>query len=150
MKCGLNEAIARELILAQAASDGGKNIKDLLDLTPYVPGLRKAYKKGYSAKDDHLWNAVDMIKTAHGRSGFSFYETHDPTVQYKWWDMTLIYFNFKVDGIRYQISFHSPCSIESRGVKKDRREIMNARHQTHWDRRDSRYAARVLAEKIFM
>lgn len=174
MKHGLNEAIARELILAQAASDGGKHIKDLLDLTPYVPGLRKAYKKGYPAKEDHMRNAVAMIKTAHGRSGFSFYETKDPKIQYRTNDMTLVYFNFKVDGIRYQISFHSPGPIEIHGIKdmkeimnaeyrdcdrrnsgytapgiKDRKEFMNARHKTHWDRKDSRYAARVLAEKIF-
>lgn len=144
MKCGLNEAIARELILAQAASDGGKNIKDLLDLTHTVPGLKSAYKEGYSDKDKHIRKALKLIQRSHGKSGFSYYVTKDPEILYRWEPMNLIYFNFKVDGIRFQMSFHSP--YEFLDDEKDNKS--NKKHMTHWDRKDSRYAARVLAEKV--
>ncbi len=139
MKKGLNEAIARHIILAQVASDGGKGIDTLWNaIRAYMPGTRKARFRGYDDKDQHITKALDLISAAHGRSGFSYFISKDPGL----YDMTLVYFNFKLYGMRYQISFHTYLNL-------DRYSKKNSAHQTKWDEKDSREAARFLAHELF-
>lgn len=141
MKRGLNEAVARHIILAQIASDGGKRIDDLWEaVRGYMPGARKAMFCGYDDKDRRIIKALDLISAAHGRSGFSYYITKDPGL----YRMTLVYFNFKVHGQRYQISFHTYLDLS-----KYTRSGKNASHKTKWDEKSSREAALYLAHEMF-
>ena len=139
MKKGLNEAVARNIILAQVASDGGKGIDELWDnVRDFLPGTRKARFCGYEDKDSRLIAAIDLINKAHGKSGFSYYITTDPEL----FDMTLVYFNFRLDGTRWQISFHTYLDLKY-AMRK------NLHHRTKWDEKNSREAAMYLAHALF-
>lgn len=95
----VDKEIALLLCRAQNASDGGKYLHhaDRRSLAG------KDFCNGYAVKDDFIFKAVSLI--ASKRSSFSYY------IEYSGEDWCaapiLIYFNFKIDGERFQVSFHS-------------------------------------------
>lgn len=146
MKKGLNEAVASYLVSAQLASDGGKGIRMLKwELSGYVPdSFKKRWIDGYKNKDKYVLKAINAINRAHGTSGFSFFVTEGDDKA-----PTLVYFNYKIDGERRQISFHS-FDKELDRFKSSK----GKRHWTSWDNKDrirkdqSRRNAEELAMKV--
>lgn len=131
----IEKRIARCLVMAQSASDGGKGIRDLYESlkgTDCYYAVLEANKQGYERKDDEILRALNLIASARNKSGFHFY------VAKRAWDVTpyLVYFNFHIGKKRYQISFHTFLPLE---------KWVNTSHTTRWDHRDSREAARKLA-----
>ena len=125
-----DKIIARNIILAQTASDGGKGIEDIKNLFP-VSNI--AYYKGYVAKDGYIKKAIQGIQK-NKNSIFRFYVKKDKNIS-----NYIIYFNFKVDGERFQVSFHS---------FKDWSKYERGNCQTRWDKKDSREACLRLYEEI--
>ena len=99
--------IARILYLAQSASDGGKGIYKLPNdsgVSHYQDSYRICYKKAYAAKDSLIIRAIDLINRSHDKTvRFSVRESTDQNGQ----KCYLVYFDFKVEGKREQVSFHS-------------------------------------------
>lgn len=98
MKKRTNKEIAKLLIRAQNASNGGKS-KSLLGKTALA---KQDYRNGYDVKDWLIAKAI--AKIANERSGFDFYigrcsDNTDATA--------IIYFTTKIDGRRVQMSFHT-------------------------------------------
>lgn len=130
----MDKRVAKSIVYAQVASDGGKGIGSLYDISP------DAYLSGYAGKDEHIWTAIRRIQKLHGKSGFSFYVTDGGCTPY------LVYFNYKIGGVRRQISFHS---FDDRLLGLWNTSA-SARHATHWDKACSRDNARELWEVVVM
>lgn len=125
-----DKIIAKYIILAQTASDGGKGMKSLNRL---FPTSNLACYKGYQAKDGYIKKAIMGILKSKN-SIFRFYCKQD-----KWVANYIVYFNFKLEGERYQVSFHS---------FKDWSHFENSNCGTRWDKRDSREACLRLFEEM--
>jgi hypothetical protein len=95
--------IFKNIVHAQIASDGGKEIDDLCFTEGALKMSKMYYKKGYNAKDSCIRKAIKNINACKN-SGvyYNIKETYEfRNTCY------IIYFNFKIDGVRHQVSFHS-------------------------------------------
>lgn len=102
----LDRYIAKQIIFAQLASDGGKKDKEVLNrISPFVPLSEVHYKKGYHTKDHCIINAIRAIQR-NPQSGFRYHVKADRTL-YSGAHVFIVYFNFKIGEERYQISFHT-------------------------------------------
>ena len=112
----LNKSICSYLIKAQLCSDAGKDI---------YPSSTKAGKIarsfGYTHKDYFIQKAMDKINSTPV-SGFSYYVAPGIGVGAD----TVVYFNFKFNGERHQISFHSYNNFKS---------YQSNSHKTRWDKK---------------
>lgn len=136
--------IARAIIKAQAASDSGKGIDEL-----NARGLRGAHHMGYDVKVQYIRRAVELIMGT-GKSMFHTYTTDNcsPTG----FISMITYFDFKINDIRYQISFHTPHS----GMYETDKDIIKLMsfigkgRPTRWDGNigGSRYASQVLSDYL--
>lgn len=101
----LDKYIAKQIVLAQIASDGGKRQNDVLKrVTPLLPISRKYYKKGYKNKDHCIMEAIKVIQK-NPNTGFHYHVKVDRTL-YSGAHVFIVYFNFKINGESYQVSFH--------------------------------------------
>lgn len=135
---------ARHIILAQSASDGGKYDWEEAEIPRFlIPSdphaCKRAWTRGYPAKDEHILCAVREIARRRGASGIHFYVTVDSERIAKY----LVYFTFKIEGERYQVSFHSFDDRLRRFIKAGDRS-----HHTRWDHKISRDACCVLAAHV--
>ena len=128
-------AIAREVILAQVASDGGKGIEEIRNI---LPSSFPAYDNGYGSKDYHILRAIHLIVRGKD-SNFRFH------VQFRKGDWSpIVYFCYRWAGTKLQVSFHVPnCEEIYNWIKKGNRGFF-----TRWDQLSSREAVKALAELI--
>jgi len=96
----IEKAIIRAIIMAQISSDAGKGIHRI-----YIPGGNFPAIKKYRAKEFYELRALKMITASH-RCGINFWCEFAP--DQNGIDSVLVYFDIKVDGKRFQISFHNP------------------------------------------
>lgn len=102
----LDKYIAKHIILAQIASDGGKGQNDVLErVVPLLPISEIYYKKGYRAKDHCIIEAIKAIQK-NPNTGFYYHVKVDRTL-YSGAHCFIIYFNFKIGKETYQVSFHT-------------------------------------------
>ncbi len=92
----LDTYIAKCIIGAQVGSDAGKGIYQISEADPW------AADNGYDAKDYYIRKAIKAV-IRNKESGVYFYVTPD----YEGVAEYIVYFNYKIDGVRKQISFHS-------------------------------------------
>ena len=121
-----DKEIALLLCRAQVASDGGKGGLFGRPTRDDKSLAARDFRAGYSIKDECILQAVALI--AVSRSSFSFYidGCDDPATPIA---NAIIYFNFKIDGKRHQMSFHSLNGPEFWSFKKTFR---NEKHRTRW------------------
>lgn len=115
-------SIARKVVLAQDASDAGKNITSLSMNTS------TAYSsKGYAAKNTYILAALKEISTTKP-CGWNFYVMPDQKDQNGYWSV-ITYFQYKSStGVRYEISFHTPAN-----QAEFLRPYFNKGRKTHWN-----------------
>jgi hypothetical protein len=120
-KTSTNMAIAKYIVAAQAASDAGKGIKE-------IDGRCARHSKHdkYACKPAYIVKAIDLICTS--KSDFRYYvaETDDQNG----YPSIIVYFEFKIDGERYQVSFHTPS--RRAGVLT---KYSNTGRKTRWDKK---------------
>ena len=123
----LNNKICKLLASAQIASDAGK---DKYLMPNYLGAI-----ENYRGKDAYIFTAIKTcIKKKN--TGFNFFVEKDIVTPY------LVYFSFKYNGKKYQISFHSyDCRLEQ--------FVSPNSHYEYWDRESSRETA-ILLQKIFL
>lgn len=114
--------IAEAIVYAQMASDAGKHKYDLH--TEKGNKARHTKYAGYSFKDGYIFSAIQMINGTKN-CGFRYYITAQP--DQNGYNSFVIYFTFKVDGKRKQVSFHS-------FNKKLWKDKVGDGMITHWDR----------------
>ena len=134
----LDLRVCKYILLAQIASDGGKH-RCLWELPTMIPIGEVYYTKGYNVKDSEILKAIKTINQSPKSTGFHFYVKEVDGFRSR---AFIIYFNFKLDGKRYQISFHS--------FNKKMQRYSNNRFSTRWDKKSSRESAKALANYLNM
>lgn len=111
-----DKKIARAIILAQVASDGGKGIPDLKRV------FKEAYpvwKAGYAAKDGYIHEAILRINKSKS-SRFRYYVDFGDLE-----DSILVYFEYTfTDQDRIQVSFHSFDETLIRWMQKNKTHVV--------------------------
>lgn len=135
MKNGLNEAVARYICYAQMSSEAGKSYNRSFSSSSkrtrnYIEYI---YSKGYYFKEYYILKAIELIARSKN-SGFH-YSVVDGYDQ-NGYQSYIVYFNFKIDNTRHQISFHVFCNDFHKYVKKS--------SKTYWDEKSSYYASHEL------
>ena len=141
----LNNQIGRYIVCAQIASDAGKGIRTLPEGQKISTQEAEAMANGYYAKDAFITKALKLILRRPG-SGFNFWvEKIDD-------DFTpfIVYFSFKIDGVRFQVSFHTTMwnDILSQDWYWSDRYNYRRYHMQKWDGCSSREAALELREYL--
>lgn len=128
----IDKKIAESIILAQVASDGGKNIPDLQHI------FHKAYPvwlKGYEEKDKYILKAINLINMSR-YSKFRYFVTIGDIP-----NSILVYFNYKDErGRKLQVSFHTFNDKIKQWISKRSKP----RYVTVWDEASSRQACWIL------
>lgn len=135
----MQRCIAEKIILAQVASDGGKGIA-LIDKI-FGEYSKKVWWKGYGAKNSLICEAIrDIHKSQKLRQPQMFHYSVAEADEFG--DAVIIYFTFKLDGVRRQVSFHSfdPYLFPA----------PDNRHKVRWDRKSSREAVIDLAKHFWV
>ena len=119
----VNKEIAELLLRCQNASDGGKCIRMLCSSKKSVTDN----SHGYRAKDTFIMLMLGMIADKNSESDFRFAVTPGDCTPY------LVYIQTRIDGKKYQVSFHS----------LDRRleRFMRKSFRIKWDHGNSRDSA---------
>lgn len=98
--------IIRQICLAQIASDAGKGLNRVSMREDHGP-----HRNGYDDKIKFIVNAITAINSRRNNKSIWYYCTEcDDQNGYP---SVLVYFSVKVDGKRYQISFHNPWNRSS-------------------------------------
>lgn len=134
-KYEINELIAREIVLAQIASDAGKYC---YNKRVVVDGDTKTRHRGYASKAYHQIRAINMI--CSNKTNFKFYV--EAKRDQNGYASTLVYFSYKNGDTRMQISFHNPWRCEEIKPYIGKGTVMR------WDRKSSIETAKELV-KIF-
>lgn len=132
----LNRYIAKQICIAQICSDAGKGIREL-SFENDKTTLYKSVESRYAGKDIAIQRAISKINSLGNKSGFHFYVTNKSGMSYYPY---IIYFDFKVNGKRYQVSFHSGNDIFEKYIKK------GTSHRSTWDHESSRQACQKLVD----
>ena len=126
----LKREIARMIVLAQCASDGGKGNEPKF----WTRYSSKTWYRGYDAKDELIMRAIRMIQCSKS-SAFRFRVTQ------RTFSEALVYFEVRIDGMVYQVSFHS-FSRELARLGTSRQEPYDSKGwHCKWDRESSYYSA---------
>lgn len=118
----LNKRIAKELVRAQAASDAAKGINILNN--------REDRYRGYSNKEMHIMYAISLLNKVPFKESVFRYYVSDIELDQSGNRSLITYFEFVIDGTKYQMSFHTPLDCAQRcGLIKFR----NKGCRTSWD-----------------
>lgn len=146
MKKNKETAIARAIVLAQVASDGGKRITCIQDI--FGEKSRRIWNQGYCAKDNLILKALRMIASSKD-SRFRFFVRSFGRCA------GIVYFQYNdSEGTRHQISFHTFGKevirfATLRRVKGELQQQDGSCHfVTNWDKKISRDTAVHIAEEF--
>lgn len=156
MNKNINYFIAKSLIQAQLASDFAKIKRvfvrnddpkflierNLISCSIKEHDMRTCRFFGYTAKESYIIRAIDLIRS--NKSDFRYYVS-EITDDQNGYDSIITYFDFKFNGVRKQISFHTPLnSARESGLAT----IAGTGRKTRWNRQigGSKEACRLLVE----
>ena len=139
----IEEEILKNIIAAQISSDSGKGINYLMNDAEKNKLFIKAYKRGYSGKTEYIANAIALINGT--RLGAVNYYTEARKDQ-NGYASYVTYFDIKLHGNRYQVSFHSPANLA-----EDIKASANKGRRTHWrkNHESSREVCEMLLKEFF-
>lgn len=134
----INRAIACAIVQAQLASDAGKGIYEL-SVKSHTKRSAEHFK--YGIKTFYILTAVRLIRC--NKSDFNYFisaiegdQNGCPSI--------LVYFDFKVNGKRQQVSFHTPLNQ----VPEEMKRISPSGRKTRWMKSvSSRDACKLLIEE---
>ena len=141
----LDKRIARAIIAAQLCSDGGKRDRRLISKIIRFSSddyfWKTQWSKGYSRKTFWLNRAIQMIDCSKEQTYHYWVENNPDQNGYP---STIVYFDFKIDGRRHQVSFHTPANQVIGELERNK-----SGRKTRWDKEigGSREAAYLLFQK---
>lgn len=144
----LDKRIARAIIAAQLCSDGGKRDRRLLTkiirFTADDIFWKTQWNKGYSRKTFWLNRAIQMIDCSKEQDYHYWVENNPDQNGYP---STIVYFDFKLDGRRHQVSFHTPANQVIGVLERNK-----SGRKTRWDKQigGSRESTYLLFQKYFI
>ena len=121
-KNSIEKEIARNVVLAQVASDTGKKI-EISDLE--IKGSRGARDLGYGLKVVYIMTAIKLIR--RNKTQFSYWVESAP--DQNGFSSVIVYFEFPLWGEILQVSFHTPESLVPREMWK----LVNTGRPTVWN-----------------
>lgn len=117
--------VAKAILDAQVASDGGKSIKEIMHMN------KSAWYQGYDMKDNYIEKALNLIVS--DRNSSFRYRVVDAG------ENLLVYFTCRVNGQKLQVSFHTY------GFRKFKRYLKkNDTYRLVWDHESSRDSAMMI------
>ena len=119
----INSRIATLILRSQNASDGGKHIDTLVT-------NRRSYRDniaGYCVKDKYIIETICLISGHNTDFKYSVQKDHDGVAYY------LVYFEVRINGEKFQVSFHS--------YNHELLRFINRGFRMKWDHGDSRWSA---------
>lgn len=129
----MTKQIASLLVGTQVASDSGKHIWQLYDCLNKKFG--NFFRKGYFGKDANIRKLLNIIEKYHPDDIHYFVvKDCDKIARF------IVYFDYKVDNKRFQISFHSFDMELKRYLRKNKNSVAS------WDHGNSRKNAFILAQ----
>lgn len=120
-KNSIEKEIARNVVLAQVASDSGKK----LEATVEIKGSRGAKDLGYGLKVNYIMTAIKLIRK--NKTQFSYWVESAP--DQNGYGSVIVYFEFQLWGEILQVSFHTPESLVPREMWK----LVNTGRPTVWN-----------------
>jgi hypothetical protein len=133
----INKTIAIAIVSAQIASDAGKCIYDLKCKNQI---RRRSEKFKYKVKTYYILHALNIIRK--NKTDYNYYvsdivgdQNNSPSI--------IVYFDFRIENKRYQMSFHTPLSQAC-----ELKSFSNTGRKTRWRRHfeSSREAAQALID----
>ena len=121
----INKIIAIKLCQAQISSDAGKGLYRL-DLSENKNSERFAVYHGYAAKERYIEDALKLI--SKNKTDYNFWVEVGP--DQNGYNSYVVYFEFKLGGERYQISFHNPIRMRNQCIKR----FVNKGRKTRWNK----------------
>ena len=121
----INKMIAKAIIKAQVASDAGKG--DFWAVKAGWRVRRHPVDAKYTCKPKYILDALRMIR-ASKNTIFSYYVEY--CEDQNGFDSYLVYFEWKLDGWRFQCSFHTPYDL----APKELRDLDGSGRKTRWNR----------------
>ena len=118
----MDKLIAHQIALAQRASDIGK-WHSLAHLEKRLSGTigtllgdddSNAKRDGYALKDKAIVKAIELIRRGGKECGFRFFVTRCDDFNSPCF---IVYFDFKIEGTRRQVSFHTFNKVVARYLK---------------------------------
>lgn len=100
--------ILKNILLAQIASDGGKGIEELIE-TSASKKEKYARKMAYNKKEEYILQAIRTIRRSKTDVNYYVEEKGDQNG----YPSIIVYFDFKINNKRKQVSFHTPYNKAS-------------------------------------
>ena len=116
--------IARLICLAEAASDSGKGFS-VLNFRRTSSDNANEY--AYTAKPKYIRKAINLINS-NPRLGWNYWVEQAP--DQNGYDSVIVYFDYKVNGKRIQVSFHTPL-----GIAGDLIRYIGKGRKTRWNKK---------------
>ena len=120
-KNSIEKEIARNVVLAQVASDAGKKIETDIQ----IKGSHGARDLGYGLKVNYIMTALKLIRK--NKTQFSYWAEESP--DQNGYGSVIVYFEFPLWGEMLQVSFHTPESLVPREMWK----LVNTGRPTVWN-----------------
>lgn len=131
----IDRKIALELVRAQASSDAGKDIDRIRGHK-----VRRSKYLGYKYKTMAIKRAIDLINGSK-ESMFRYYVV--TSNDQNGYPSVITYVAFKHDGVRYQISYHTPMNQADMLLP-----FVGKGRVMRWDKKKSFNTAKVLTSLI--
>lgn len=120
-KNSIEKEIARNVVLAQVASDSGKKLETGMQ----IKGSRGAIDLGYGLKVRYIMTALLLIR--RNKTQFSYWAEESP--DQNGYGSVIVYFEYILWGEKLQVSFHTPESLVPREMWK----LVNTGRYTEWN-----------------
>lgn len=120
-KNSIEKEIARNVVLAQVASDSGKKLEASVE----IKGSRGARDLGYGIKINYILTALKLIR--RNKTQFSYCAEESP--DQNGYGSVIVYFEFPLWGEILQVSFHTPESL----VPREMWQLVNTGRYTEWN-----------------
>lgn len=135
------KAIFRAILMAQDSSDAGKGHRRYG--AAYYPGWTNARAMGYQLKHGMIIRALRIIDS-NPPMGISYWV--ESGFDQNGYDSVLVFFEWRDDGRRFQVSFHNPAEKAGELIK-----WVGKGRPTHWNHKlgGSREACDYLNGKYF-
>lgn len=121
-KNSIEKEISRNIILAQIASDTGKNLETV---NLEIKGSHGARDLGYGIKINYILTVIKLIRK--NKTQFSYWVEESP--DQNGYGSVVVYFEFPLWGEMLQVSFHTPESL----VPREMWRLVNTGRPTVWN-----------------
>ena len=135
MMTNVEAKIALNIIRAQKSSDYGKGINRI----SLSKKLSRPCRMGYGFKEADILEAIRLIR--RNKTQFNYWVEFAPDQNGV--NSILVYFDFKIDGKRFQVSFHN------HNYGNELESYVNTGRKTHWHKNTSSFYSCIKLQEYY-